>query len=416
MVGVADDTASNSALRSFRERNVRIYFSGIGLSSVGTWAHNTAVILLVRELGGGGLELGISTACQFGPFLLFGLHAGAIADRADRFQLTRRLQSVQALVALTLAAAVFTDMVNLPIVYALTAAFGALSAFDNPARRTFMTELVPPENLGNILSLSTSVMTGSRMFGPAIAAIIATTAGTGWVFLLNGVSYLAFLVALTRMDHDRFYPIERSERSATPIRDALRAISAVPLLRVVLVAYAVIALFMYNHLVSIPLLVRERLDSDDGLFGWMLSAMSVGNVVGSLTIARLRHVPVRAVFIAAFGAGTALCALALTTSVVVAFVLVVPFGMCSTAFVNSSTITVQQHIDPTLRSRALALTTVLFVGSTPIGGPITGLIGDAFGALWAAMYGGIIAVATALISAMAVRTLRRRSPGVAAHA
>ena len=127
MVGVAGEPTSNSALRSFRERNVRIYFSGIGLSGVGTWAHNTAVILLVRELGGGGLELGISTACQFGPFLLFGLHAGAIADRADRFRLTRTLQSIQALVALALAAAVFTDVVNLPIVYALTATFGAVS-------------------------------------------------------------------------------------------------------------------------------------------------------------------------------------------------------------------------------------------------------------------------------------------------
>ena len=407
MVGVDESADVGGPLRSFRERNVRIYFGGIGLSSVGTWAHNTAVILLVRELGGGGLELGISTACQFGPFLLFGLYAGAIADRTDRFLLTRRLQTLQAVVALSLAATVFTDIVRLPIVYALTLAFGTLSAFDNPARRTFMTELVPAENLGNILSLSTSVMTGSRMFGPAIAAIIATTAGTEWVFLLNGVSYLAFLLALTRMDHDRFHPIERDARSGSPIRDALRAIAAVPLLRVTLSVFAVTSLFAYNHLVAIPLLVRDRLGADDSLFGWLLSAMSAGNVLGALAVARLHRVPVRAIFIAGTGMGVALCALALTTSPALAFVIVVPFGICSTAFVNASTITVQQNIDPRLRSRALAFTSVLFVGSTPIGGVITGVIGDTAGALWAALYGGIAAIASMLLGAAVLA--RRRS-------
>ena len=379
-------------LRSFQERNVRIFFGGLWISTIGTWAHNTAVVLLVRELGGGGLELGIAAAAQFGPLLVLGLHAGALADRVDRHKATIRVQTVMGVVALVLAAVVFTDTANLPIVYALTFLFGTLSAFDNPTRRTLSTELVPPENMGNILALGTSVMTSARIFGPAMAAVIASSHGTGWVFLINGVSYLAFLVSMVSMDRSRFHPIETAGRSKSPVKESIVAVWSVPALRSALIVFAVVSTFAYNHSVGFPLLVADPLKEDDAAFGWMLSMMSIGNVIGALLVARMHHIAERWVYWIGLGLGLSLGAVSFSTSLPLSLALVVPFGICGAAFVNSTTIVTQQDVDPQMRSRVLAITAVLFIGSTPIGGPITGVIGDTVSALWANLYGAIISV------------------------
>ncbi|MEM9606762.1 MAG: MFS transporter [Actinomycetota bacterium] len=395
--------SSNHPLRSLKERNARVFFAGLGLSAIGTWAHNTAVVLLVRELGGGGLELGIAAACQFGPMLLFGLHAGAFADRSDRFRLTIRLQMALAVVAFGLGIIVLTDNATLSIVYGATVVFGGLTALENPTRRTFATELVPPENLGNILALNTSVMTGARIFGPALAALLAEVTSTAWVFLGNGISYAAVLVALLRMDQTRLHRLERARPSGSPVRDVLRELWGIPTLRITLIAFAVISTFAYNHSVSLPLLVSDRLQEDDAVFGWLLSAMSVGNVIGALTVARFDRTPNAWVFGAAGALALSLGALSFSTSLAIAIPLVIAFGFSATAFVNSSNNVVQERIDPTFRSRALALTSVLFIGSTPIGGPITGIIGDTAGAVWANLYGAIISAVAATVGWFVLR-------------
>jgi predicted MFS family arabinose efflux permease len=285
---------------------------------------------------------------------------------------------------------------------------GMLSAFDNPARRTLATELVPPRDLTNILSLSTSVITGSRMLGPAIAAVVANLAGTAWVFIGNGVTYLVFLVALTRMDTSRFHRIETAPKSATPIRDGLHEVWRVPSLRITLVVFAVVSTFAFNYLVAFPLLVSDRLMQDDAMFGWLLSVMSLGNVMGSLLVARLVDVSYRWMYGAIVALSLSLGVVAVSTNVALTFVFVIPLGMAATAFVNSSTVIVQQHTNPQMRSRVLALTSVLFLGSTPIGGPITGVVGDLFGAMWASLYGAIIAAAATVLGVLAMRRLQRR--------
>lgn len=394
---------NTNPLRSFQERNVRVFFGGLAISNVGTWAQITAVIFLVRELGGGGLELGIVTACQFLPTLLLGLYAGAVADRVDRHRLTIVLQSLMGVQALILAALAFADVATLPVIYGLTLLFGTLNAFDNPTRRTFVTELVPEDRLANILSLSTSVMTGARMFGPALAAVVVSVASPSWVFLLNGVTYLAFLYSMIRMDESRFHPIERAPASKTPIRDGLREVRSVPELRITLVVFALVSTFAYNHLVGLPLLVTDRLMKDESFFGWLLSAMSLGNVFGSLLIARLTVVSNRWVYGSALGVAVTLGGVAVSTSTAMAFALVVPLGFASTAFINSTTVRIQQSTDNRMRSRTMAVTTVLFLGSTPIGGPITGAIGDAFGAVWANLYGAIITAVAVVVAIIMLR-------------
>lgn len=384
-------TNTGHPLRSFRERNVRIFFGGIALSNAGTWAQLTTVVLLIRQLGGGGVELGIITAAQFLPLLLLGLYAGAVADRIDRFRRTMQTQALMGLLAIALGIIDLLDQESIVVLYAMTLAFGFLNAFDNPTRRTFITEMVPKEDLANVLSLSTSVMTGSRIFGPLIAGLIVTVAGTAWVFLLNGVSYFAFLFAMASMDTAKFHPIERAARSDTPVRDGLREVWDEPILRITMVVFALVATFAFTTSVGFPLLITERLGEEDNFYFFLISTLSIGNVIGSLLVARLVVVSQRFMYVAGAGLAVALGAFSFATSGTLALVLCVPLGMTLTGFLNSCNIIVQQRTRPEIRSRVLALLSVVFLGSTPIGGPITGVIGDVYGAVWANLYGAIIA-------------------------
>lgn len=395
---------SGNPLRSFRERNVRIFFGGIAISNIGTWAQLTVLVLLVRELGGGGVELGLVTACRFAPLLVLGLYAGAVADRIDRYRRTMELQAAMGVLAVALGVVDLLDLETLPLLYGISLAQGFLTAFDNPTRRTMVTELVPADQLANVLALSTSVMTGSRMFGPAIGALLAATVGTHGAFLLNGASYLVFLGAMRSMDTERFYRLPQRARSHTPIRDGLREVWSEPIARITLLGFVVVSTFAFNHPVAIPLLVTDRLHQPDEVYGYLLSAMSVGSVVGSLCVARLVVVSQRFMLLAGALLGLSLAAFAFATSTVLAFVLIVPVGAGMTSYMNASNIIVQQRTSPEIRSRVLALLSVVFLGSTPIGGPVTGAIGDVFGAVWANLYG---ALAIALVLATTLVALKR---------
>jgi predicted MFS family arabinose efflux permease len=393
-------------LRSFREPNVRIFFSGLATSGIGMWAETTAVVLLVRELGGQGLELGIVTACQFLPLMLLGLYAGAVADRSDRRRLLIIVQAFMGIEAVLLGLVDLADLETLPIVYFLSLVSGTLHAFSNPVRRTLSTELVPDTHLANVVSLGTSVITGSRIVGPAVAALMAARFGTGLVFVAAAASHIAFLIAITRMDTGRFHPLKPGPPSRTPIRDGLREVWGKRSLRVVLVVFGVVSTVALNFQVGFPLLVADRLMEDEVAFGWLLSAMSVGNVMGALVTARLTSVSVSWSFGTAAAVAVTLGAVALAPNTFMAFVFAVPLGMSTAAFVTSSTLVIQQRTDPGMRSRVLALTTVLFLGSKPLGGPITGLVGDAAGALWANLYGAVVAAAAVAVALMYSRMVR----------
>lgn len=406
-------SADRHPLRSLRERNARVFFVGLWISTVGTWAHSTAVVLLVRELGGDGVELGLAAACQFGPLLVFGLHAGAIADRVDRYARLARLSIVLALVAAALGALVLGDAVDLRVLLVMTLGFGLASAFENPTRRSFVTELVPPEQVGNVLSLNTTVMTAARMVGPALAALISSAVGTGWVFVMNAVSYLGLLMSLRLLDRSRLHTPERAQRSPAPVRDGLRAIWSIPELRLVLPVFAVVSTFAYNYTVGLPLLVSDRMRLDPSFYGWLLSAMSLGNVAGALVVARLDRIPVRFVFAAGASLAVTLAVVSFMAEPLPMLVAVTAFGVATAAFANSSTVVVQQRIDPRMRSRALALTSVLFIGSTPIGGPITGVVGDTAGAIWANLYGALISVAAVVVAWSGLRRRTDRDTPVA---
>ena len=378
--------------RSLRHRNARLFFIGLLLSNIGTWVQFTAVAILVDRLTGRTTAIGVLTALQFLPMLFLGAYGGAVADQVDRRRMTIITQFALAAQAIALAVLDLTGTIDLAIVYVLTFVLGVVNAFDNPARRGFVTELVPPDDIANAISLNTATMTGSRIFGPAIAAILVGPLGTGWLFSINALSFVAILGSLFFLDQSRLHRAPRVARGGTPVRDGLRFVRRTPNLFVPFVVFTLIATFGFNHNVVFPRMSREIWGAAHW-FGWVLTTMSIGSLLGSLLTASRPFVTIRWMIANATVLGLAGVALAWSGSVWLALLLAVPLGLGGAGFVTSMNAITQQECPPDMRGRILALTAVAFLGSYPIGGPITGLIGDFVGLEWSLAYGGFVSLA-----------------------
>ncbi|TVR27905.1 MAG: MFS transporter [Ilumatobacter sp.] len=397
----------SSTFRSLRHRNARLFFAGLAVSNVGTWLQFTAMGLLVYRLTGRSTDLGITVALQFLPMLLFGAWAGAIADRVDKRVMAMITQAALAVQALTLGILDLAGLVTIPIVYGLSLALGFANAFDNPARRGFVTELVEPEEIGNAVSLNTAVMTGSRIFGPALAALLVGPLGTGWLFTLNGLSFTAILASLAMIDTSTRHPAPRSARGGTPVRDALRFVSGQPTMFAAFLAFIVVATFGFNYNVALPKLADERWGGDHW-YGWLLTVVSVGSLTGSLLTARMSKVSMRWFAWSGVLLGVSGVLVAFSPNVVWAMAASIPLGIGGAGFVTGMNAITQQECPPEMRGRILALTAVAFLGSTPIGGPITGWVGDAVGPEWSLAYGAIISLAA--VAVLGWWALSRGSP------
>ena len=273
-----------STFRSLQNRNARLFFFGLLLSNIGTWVQFTAVAILVDRLTGRTTALGVLTALQFLPMLFLGAYAGAIADQRDRRRMAMLTQGGLAVQAVALAIFDLTGTINLGVIYVLTFLLGIVSAFDNPARRGFVTELVPQEDIADAISLNTATMTGSRIFGPAIAALLVGPIGTGWLFSINAFSFLAILGSLFLLDKATLFPAPRANRGGTPVRDGLRYIRRAPNLFAPFIVFTLVATFGFNHNVVFPRMAREIWGSETW-FGWVLTTMSIGSLLGSLLTA-----------------------------------------------------------------------------------------------------------------------------------
>ena len=391
--------------RSLEHRNARLFFVGLLLSNIGTWVQFTAVAILVDRLTGRTTALGVLTALQFLPMLLLGAYAGAVADQRDRRRMAMLTQGALALQAVALAIFDLTGTINLGIIYALTLVLGIVSAFDNPARRGFVTELVPERDISNAISLNTAVMTGSRIFGPAIAAMLVGPIGTGWLFSINAFSFLAILGSLFFLDRSELYMAPRVPKGGTPVRDGLRYIRRTPSLFVPFVVFTIVSTFGFNANVVFPSMAREVWGAEYW-FGWVLTTMSIGSLLGSLLTASRPVVTLRWMIANGVVLGVAGIALAWSGHVWLALLLAIPMGLGGAGFITSLNAITQQECPPDMRGRILALTAVAFLGSYPIGGPITGLIGDYVGLEWSLAYGAVISLCAVL--ALAWWALGRR--------
>ena len=394
--------ARSETFRSLRNRNARLFFGGLLVSNVGTWLQSTAMSILVYRLTGKATDLGITVALQFLPMLFLGAWAGALSDRRDKRLICLTTQSLMAVQAIVLASLDFAGLVSVPVVYVLALVLGVVNAFDNPARRGLVVELVAEADISNAMSLNTAVMTGSRIFGPALAAALVGPLGTAWCFMLNGISFVAVLASLGAIDVRELRVSPKAPRGGTPVRDALRFVRRDRELFVLHMVLVAVSTFAFNYSVSLPKLSAVRW-GDERWFGWVLAVVSVGSVAGSLMAASRKEATIRLFFVSVTVLGVAGPFLAWAPSGWWAFVAAVPLGVGGAGFLANFNGLVQQKCPPDMRGRLLALSAVAFLGSTPIGGPITGVIADSWGPEWSLAYGSLISLMAIGVAYAALR-------------
>lgn len=383
---------TNETFRSLRIRNFALFFGGQLVSQIGNWLTLVAQALFVLELTDDGVALGALAAAQFGPVLLLGPWAGLVADRSDKRKLLLIVQAVAMAQSFVLAALAFSGNPPVAALYAVALVGGITVAFDNPARRSFVVEMVPTEDMQNAVSLNSALMTSSRVIGPALAGLLISTVGFGWCFLVDGISYLAVIAGLSLMRTHELNRGPATPRAKHQIRDGLRYVRSVPELRVPLVMMAVVGTLSYNFQTVFPLFTTRDLDGTGSTFTVLFSVVSVGALVGALATARRKTIGVRSVAMASLSYGIAQALMAVAPNQFAAFVLAIPLGVTSIAFLTASTAIVQIEAAPTMRGRVLALQAMLFLGSTPIGGPIVGWISEQAGARYAIGLGAVAAL------------------------
>jgi len=380
-----------SPFRSLHQRNVRVYFVGLLLSNVGTWLQFTATSLLIYRINNRATDAGWNTMFQFLPMLLLGAWAGGFADRHDRRTITMWTQFALLIQAALLAAADFGGFATLPMIYTLSLILGIANAIDNPSRRGLVTELVEPAEISNAMSLNTTVMTGSRVFGPALAALLIGPLGTAWLFAMNAVSYVAVIASIFMLRRSEMIPVTPAPRTGKPVREALKFVWNDVSLRYSFIVFIVVSTFAFNYSVVLPKL-SDRVWNEPHGYAILLSMTSLGSIVGALATARFRSITIKWYATMLTICAISSIAMGFAPNFYVACAVAIPLGLGGTGLVAAMTGITQQKVSSEMRGRMMALQSVAFLGSTPIGGPITGWIGDHISIRWSIAYGGVLAL------------------------
>ena len=366
--------AAHQTFSSLRIRNYRLYFTAQLISVSGTWMQTVAQSWLVLRLTGSGVDLGIVVGLQFLPMLLFGPVGGLVADRINKRRLLYLTQAGGGVLALVLGILVVTHEVQLWQVYVLAAMLGMVNVFDNPARQTFIMEMVGREDLPNAVSLNTVVMNASRVVGPAIGGVIITLVGLGVCFFVNAASYIAVIIGLSMMRSAELHPTGTVRRAKGQIRDGFRYVWRTPSLRNTLIAVAVIGIFAYNFTVTLALLAKNTFHGGAGTYSILTACMGAGAVVGGLLAAHRARPTPRLLQVLALVFGALLGAVALAPTLATAAVLIVFMGAASIGFIATANASLQLGAEPAMRGRVMALYAMAFLGTTPIGAPLVGAI------------------------------------------
>jgi MFS family permease len=397
--------AFDRTFRSLRTPNYRLYFFGQIVSLTGTWMQSVAQAWLVLQLTGSGLALGTTAALQFAPILVAGPWGGVIADRVDKRRLVIWTQSAAGTLALVLGLLTLENVVRLWMVYMLAFLLGLVNLVDMPVRQSFVFEIVGPEDLANAVSLNSVVVNGARVVGPAVAGLLIASVGLTPCFLINAASYLAVIAGLLAMDTTRLNRATPMARGPGQLRAGLRYAWSRAELRTPLLMMAVVGTLAYNFSVVLPLLAQTTFGGGARAYGGMFSVMGVGAVLGGLVFAA-RARPTRLLLAGAavaFGAAIGLAAVAPNLSL--ATLAMLPVGAASTAFIATSNALLQLNASSEMRGRVMALFSLVFLGSTPIGGPLVGWIAERFGPRDAL---GLAAAATLLTGIFGIAERRRR--------
>ncbi|GAB3683578.1 MFS transporter [Actinocorallia lasiicapitis] len=382
--------------RSLRNRNYRLYMSGQIVSNTGTWMQRIAQDWLVLQLThGSGTALGVTTGLQFLPLLLFGLWGGVIADRFPRRRLLLYTQFAMGAPALVLGVLALTGHAQVWHVYVLAFVLGLATAFDNPARQTFVVELVGRKDLPNAIALNSATFNGARIWGPAVAGVLIALIGTGPVFLLNAASFGAVIVGLALMREDELLVREPVPRAKGQLREGLRYVRGRRDLVLLLVTIALVAGFAMNFQITAALMATEVFGKGASQFGLASTVLAVGACAGALLAARRIRPDRRLLYGAAFGFGLFEVLAGLMPTWPLFLALLAPAGLAMMTFTTAANATMQLGVSGEMRGRVMGLYMLVFLGTNPIASPMVGWIAENLGPRLALAGGGLVAMATA---------------------
>ena len=407
--------AGRRTFRAISVRNYRLYFTGQVISVSGTWMQTVSqAYLILFPLHGTGVDVAIATSLQFLPLLLLGPFGGLIADRLDKRKVLYATQGTAGVLALALGLLVVTHSVTLWQVYVLAAGLGFVNLFDNPARQTFVSEMVGHELLPNAVSLNSVLMNSARVIGPAIGGALILTVGVATCFFVNAVSYAAVIVALAMMRAAELYRQPGVVRARGQVREGLRYVWATPDLKLPLISMAVIGVFAFNFTVTLPLLAKFTFGGGGALYSLFMVAMGAGAVLGGLTTAFHSQPSTRLLACIGLVFGATILAVAAAPSRAWAVALLVPMGAASISFVATNNATLQLRAEPSMRGRVMSLNAIAFLGSTPIGAPFLGYLSDVTNPRLALALGGVATLLASLpLFVLAAHQRQRRAENLA---
>jgi MFS family permease len=378
--------------------NYRRYFAGQIISLSGNWMQTVAEVWLILKLTGSGTMVGLAAALQFLPVLLAGAWGGLLADRISKRRLLIATQALMAIPALTLWLLTGAGVVEAWMVLALIFVRGTVNAVDNPARQSFVVEMVGAERVVNAVSLNSLIVHTARIVGPATAGAIIAIAGVGPCFLLNALTFAAMLIALRGMDPSQLRPAPRAPREPGQLRSALRHVMATPSLRIPLAMMAVVGTLSFNFQVLLPLLARFTWEGNASAYAALTAAMGVGSVAGALASGVRGRVNPRVLTVAATAFGALMLLAAAAPTFPLQLLSLVPLGAMSVTFAAGVNSALQLAVEPQMRGRVMALYSVVFLGSTPVGGPITGWLSEAAGPRAGLVLGGVAAIVAGIVA------------------
>lgn len=397
---------------SLRIRNYRVYSAGALVSNVGTWMGRVAQdwLVLTQLTPHDSTDLGIVTALQFAPVVLFAPFAGAVSDRFPKRRVLFATQTALALTSALLAALVLGNVVQLWHVYVLALVQGVATAFDNPTRQAFVSELVPRERLVNAVGLNSASFNAARLIGPGVAGLLIAAVGTGYTLVFNTASFVAVLVALGLLRSSELRPSPRSSGKGR-IREGLAYVRHRPDIILVMVMVFMLGTFGMNFQITIALMSTTEFHKGASEYGLLGSIMAIGSLAAALMAARRPRPRLRILLVSLAGFTVASTAAALAPSFWLFGLFLIPTGLCALTVLTTANATVQLGVTPAMRGRVMALYMAIFMGGTPLGSPVIGWIGGAWGPRWTILVGSIatgLTVVGAMVYLMRNQQLRLR--------
>jgi MFS family permease len=397
---------TRNTFTSFEVRNYRLYYIGQVISTSGTFMQSIAQAWLVLKISNSGTALGIVSALQYIPILLFGTLGGVIADRFNKRTVLYFTQSAAGILALALGILVATNIVTLWMVYLLAFCLGWVTVFDNPTRQTFVVELVGEEKLRNAVTLYSSLVNLSRVIGPAIAAGLITLVGLAPCFILNGISYAAVVVMLTRMRPQELYLNPPLPKTKGQLQEGIKYVLSMPILRDVLLMMTMVGMLTYEFQVSLPLVAQFTFQGGASSYAFLTGAFGLGAVVGGIAVAGQRKNSPYLLVITGLLFGATILGAAFMPTLVLSGLALVLAGVSSIYFTSLGNTILQLTSSPQMRGRVMSFWSIAFLGSTTIGGPMVGWFASTFGARWGLALGGFAALAAGLLGLINLRKPR----------